>query len=233
MIRLLALDSFGTLFDVERGLSSILGEAGVEDVSGFASDWFKMVKRLTQEVNASGQFQPFGELLEAALEEMAQVRGVSLTEPQRARVIDVWRKLPIFEDVKGSLQTWRDSGAAAWIITNGDLDTVQALLEANNIAGLIQGIFSAAAVETYKPARAVYSGASSAAGVLPAQMVMATALPLDVEGAKAAGLQAAWIRRNPSEAPPKAADWTVDSLRELISLLQPLLPRPDPGQHVV
>lgn len=226
-LQLLAVDSYGTIFDVKGSLATTLTDRGVPDAAAKARKWLESVQRAMQESNASGTFKPFPALVAAALRELSE----EWAAPASFKTEDLagaWRELVAFADVKPALQQCQDRGIPVWVVTNGDLDGISALLERNELTPLVNGVVTAEAVGRYKPARELYLEVASAAGVSSPVMVMASALPLDIAGAMAAGCRAVYIRREADEPDPQAPSSysTVAGFQELMELLQPLFARP-------
>ncbi len=232
-LQVLAVDSYGTLFDVKSGLAKTLTGMGVSDPDTKASQWVERVHEAMQQSNASGLFKPFPDVTGAALRDLS----VEWSLPPRTKLDELagaWRELDTFPDVKPVLHQCQYLGIPVWVVTNGDLDGISALLDRNGLSPVVNGIMTAEAVGRFKPASELYLEAASAAGTLPAGMVMASALPLDVDGAVTAGCHAVYIRRDTEKLEPQSSSpfWTVNDFQELVDLLQPLFARPAGGGEV-
>ena len=86
-------------------------------------------------------------------------------------------------------------------------------------------ILSAELAGAYKPARQVYLRAAELLAVAPAELMLVAAHPFDLEGARGAGLQTAFVDRplehgegSPARSDPDA-DVSVASLPELAAAL--------------
>ena len=73
-----------------------------------------------------------------------------------------------------------------------------ALLDHAGLAGYFDGVVSVHAVRSFKPNPGVYAHFLAAAGVTAADTWLVSGNPFDVIGARAAGWQAAWLRRDPA-----------------------------------
>ena len=84
-------------------------------------------------------------------------------------------------------------------------------------------IFSADTIKTFKPDPAVYQLVQRAGDMPEEKVWLVSGNPFDIIGAKACGLKAAWVRRDPArvfdpwEFPPDAV---VQNLKELHDVLQ-------------
>lgn len=85
-----------------------------------------------------------------------------------------------------------------WSLSNGNAD-----LERVGIAVHFQGALNAAGLGAAKPDPQVFAAACRHIGLPPAQVLhVGDDLALDALGARAAGLAAVWLRRDPSPKPP-------------------------------
>ena len=114
----------------------------------------------------------------------------ALAEPAFALFFAERQRVTLFDDVVPALQRL----AARWPIvalTNGNADLARIGLDAHFVASL-----SAREFGQGKPAPAIFHAACRRAGAEPAAVLhIGDDAELDVRGALAAGLQAAWVRR--------------------------------------
>jgi putative hydrolase of the HAD superfamily len=142
----------------------------------------------------------------------------ALADPAFAVFFDARQQVDLFEDVLPALERL----AARWpvvALTNGNADV-------HRVPGLgrhFHGALSARELGLAKPAAAVFAAACRRAGATPAHTLHIGDDPaLDVDGALAAGLQAAWVRRPTLPdigAPTRAPGHVVASLTELADRL--------------
>ena len=82
---------------------------------------------------------------------------------------------------------------------NGTAAHVDALLNYASLRAFFDGIVSVDEVRTFKPAPAVYAYARRATGAWSGPCWLVSGNAWDVIGARAAGLDAAWIRRSEAQ----------------------------------
>ncbi|HEU5245166.1 MAG TPA: HAD family hydrolase [Gaiellaceae bacterium] len=97
-------------------------------------------------------------------------------------------ELDAYDDAVPALESVRQAGGEAWVLTNGSRAATEALLRRGGMGGLITRIHSAEEVERYKPHPRVYE-------LLPTDATLVAAHAWDVAGAGHAGLRAIWISR--------------------------------------
>jgi 2-haloacid dehalogenase len=113
-----------------------------------------------------------------------------------------------YDDALTALERVRASGAEAWVLTNGGLDSTRKLLERAGLARAVAEIRSAEEVERYKPHPAVYE-------LLPTDAVLVAAHAWDVAGVLATGRGGVWVDRADQGWPlPGPQPQRVRSLRE-------------------
>lgn len=122
-----------------------------------------------------------------------------------------------FEDVAPVLVELRSRGLGLIVVSNWDR-SLPGWLDAAGVGGLLDGVVSSAVVGEAKPGPAPFRAALALAGVEPAEAVhVGDSLRNDIEGARAAGVEAILVDRDGEGAP--AGVRVVSSLAELPSLL--------------
>jgi putative hydrolase of the HAD superfamily len=142
---------------------------------------------------------------------LAAVDNAALTETLLASL-----RFRAFADVRPALRGWRERGWRTVVVSNWDvsLHDVLARLE---LAPLLDGILTSAQADARKPAREIFDRALRLAGVGASGAVhVGDSLDEDVAGARAAGIEPVFLRRDRRPGPPGVR--TVASLAELESL---------------
>jgi 2-haloacid dehalogenase len=158
--------------------------------------WFARALREAFAREVVGEFQPFAETLEQALDTLARGRGLSLAATERSSLIERFVELPAHPDVRPALELARGYGARVFVLTNGSAATTKVAFHASGLGDLVERFISIDEVGHAKPAREVYLHAAAVAGVTPAQCVLVAAHGWDLRGALHAGMQAAFVERN-------------------------------------
>ena len=100
-----------------------------------------------------------------------------------------------FPEVPRVLDRWRAAGAALVGASNWDV-SLHAVLRDTGLRERLDGVVTSAEVGAAKPAGELFAAALSLAGVPARQAVhIGDSLSEDVEGARAAGIEAIWLRR--------------------------------------
>jgi 2-haloacid dehalogenase len=213
----IGFDVYGTLVDplaMEHHLRAFVG-----DVAGqFAARWRETQIAYAFRRALMRQYVDFDLCTAQALVHTLQTSGVVLSDNDQRTLLDRYRQLDRYPDAAPGLAALRAQGHTLIAFSNGVEASLRALLDHADLRDHLEGIVSVDDVRTFKPDPAVYQYLAHRLGRPLHETWLVSSNGWDVIGAKAAGLRAAWVRRNPSavfdpwEFPP---DITVTSLEGL------------------
>jgi putative hydrolase of the HAD superfamily len=119
-------------------------------------------------------------------------------------LLDSLRFAP-FPEVPATLALWRERGLRLVVASNWDV-SLHEVLERTGLRELLDGVATSAQVGSAKPAGELFAAALELAGSAAAEAVhVGDSLEEDVAGARAAGIEAVWVRRERQrdvDAPP-------------------------------
>jgi putative hydrolase of the HAD superfamily len=125
----------------------------------------------------------------------------------------------LFPDVRATLAALRAAGLKLGLITNGSEHMQRRKLECLSLSSSFDTIVISAAEGVSKPDPEIFTRSLTRLGVDAARSVFVGDHPeVDIEGARAAGMQAIW-RRDPSISRPVEADAIIEEVGDLITLL--------------
>ena len=219
----IALDVYGTLVD-PSGIVRELGEFFGARAPAATQLWREKQLEYTFRRALMRSYVDFDTCTLQALRYVSASFGVTLGEAHERALLDAYLRLPAFPEVRGALAKLRRAGYRLVALTNGTLRSARTLLENAGVGAYLEDVLSAEALATFKPDPAVYAllGKLTAGGAEPAWLVSGN--PFDVIGAKAAGLRAAWLRRDPQRVFDPwefSPDVVVGNLEELCQKLLP------------
>lgn len=220
MALVIAFDVYGTVVD-PGAIASALGEAFGTRAPLAARVWREKQLEFTFRRALMRRYVDFDVCTAQALSYVSGELGVELTEAQRRSVLGSYLRLPAFPDAKRALERLKGSGYRIVALSNGTEKSLRALLEHAGIAGLFEVILSADTVRSFKPDPAVYD-LLDRLGTPRQQIWLVSGNPFDVIGAKAHGLRAAWVRRDPGrvfdpwEFAPDAVIGNLEELERII-----------------
>jgi 2-haloacid dehalogenase len=212
----IALDVYGTVVDpagIVHQLSKRFGVCAKEA----ACLWREKQLEFTFRRGLMRRYADFDVCTAQALKVVSAYLGVTLSEAEERGLLDSWLHLPAFTDVMTGLEMLKKAGHELVALTNGTERSVRGLLANAGIIGYFEAILSADRVGTFKPDPAVYALLNDARE-RDGNVWLVSGNPFDVIGAKACGLKAAWLRRDPQrvfdpwEFSPDAVVRTLDEL---------------------
>lgn len=219
-VETITVDSYGTLVDptsAERSLADRVPDPeSVSDLWRSQSIFYGML------ANYFGGYQPFYEMNRVALQYALDVHSVDLSEPEQDKILSIYHELDVYDDVKDGLHSLTDAGYEVYVLSNGDSDMLDSMVEVAEIGDAISGTISADDIRTYKPAAELYHHAADRIGT-PVGRILHVARPtFDVQGAKNVGMQAIWINRvdEPWERFGGEPDAEIESFHDLVPLLE-------------
>jgi 2-haloacid dehalogenase len=109
----------------------------------------------------------------------------------------MYRRLPAFPEAAAGLERIHRAGHRMVAFSNGEAAVVRAVLSNADLLPMLEDVVSVDEVKVYKPAPSVYRHLAARLGTAVTDTWLVSSNPFDVIGAKAAGLRAAWVCRNP------------------------------------
>jgi 2-haloacid dehalogenase len=184
----IALDAFGTLFDLE----ALRQHTGDELYDAF----YARFQPWTWLATAAGLYVPLPELAKQAFESAVLETGVDADAGQLAQKLT---DLPLFPEVERALESLGSERLA--VLSNGTADGLEKLLSNAGIRDRFEHVLAADSVARFKPAPEVYALAPRAFEVDPGDVTLVSANAWDAAGAKLAGLRSVWVSRGKPRAP--------------------------------
>jgi 2-haloacid dehalogenase len=223
-VRALVFDVFGTLVDWRTAVAAAFTENGVPgDPGELADEWRHRFWPLVGEVvNGKREWADFDELHLLTLDALLADRGVEVEADARHRLVGTWHRLDPWPDTRDGLEALRARHVTA-ALSNGHTALLVDLVRHGDLR--FDCLLSSELSRTYKPAREVYESAPRLLGLRPEEVMLVAAHPLDLAGARHAGLRTAFVDR-PLEygpdSPPREdpeADVSAPGLHELAEQL--------------
>jgi 2-haloacid dehalogenase len=137
----------------------------------------------------------FGKIGKAALEMIAERKGVILSEEDKNEILSGILTLPPHSEVAESLKRLKEAGFKIVALTNSTQKVVQSQLENAKLIQYFDRVLSADEARRLKPAREAYEVAASNFGVALGEVRLIAAHAWDIAGALRAGCSAAFIAR--------------------------------------
>lgn len=193
---MIAFDVYGTLVDT-AGIAVALGSSFGARAQSASQLWREKQLEYTFRRALMGRYVDFDTVTVQALRNVAARLDVALDARAEHALLAAYLQLPAFPDVLPGLEMLKRTGRTLVALSNGTERSLTRLLESAGIAGYFASILSVEWVGTFKPAPAVYALLDAVTDRYPQHTWLVSGNPFDVIGAKAQGLSAAWLRRDP------------------------------------
>jgi 2-haloacid dehalogenase len=216
----LVFDAYGTLFDVHsvtRRADSLFAGKGAQ----LSAAWRAKQLEYSWLRTLMGRYEDFDRVTRASLEWALESLGLPLDEPACAALIEEYRRLQPFPEVREAL-TQLSARRPLAILSNGHPGMLEAVVDHNGMRALFRGgILSVDAVKRFKPEPSVYRIAEEALGMPRATVGFVSSNGWDAAGAKSFGFHVFWLNRSgaPAERLSAPPDRILTSLAELPAAL--------------
>ena len=186
-------DAYGTLFDVHSAVTRHRDRIGgaAERLSDL---WRTKQLEYTWVRALSGAYADFAALTEQALD-FAAARCGGLDPNLRADLLDAYRRLDAYPDVRPALTALRAKGARLAILSNGTPAMLETAVGSAGLDGLFEHVLSVDALRTYKTHADVYRLVDARFGVAREEVSFQSSNRWDIAGAARFGFATVWINR--------------------------------------
>ena len=205
--QLLIFDVNETLLD----LGKLQNAVNQEFKSEFAfKQWFGLLLHYSLVDTVIGNYHPFGQIGDAALDMLAQALGQHTRSAARKKeLLALITELPAHPDIIPGLTALQQAGFRMVTLTNSPDATVQKQMAYAGLTSFFEQLLSIDALKRYKPHPDTYRATCEQLKVAPAQAMLLAAHGWDTAGAQQAGLQTAFIARPGQQTYPLASAPTL------------------------
>ncbi|KAE9369532.1 haloacid dehalogenase [Stipitochalara longipes BDJ] len=204
----IAFDLYGTLLSTESIAKELATHFGQEQANKIAALWRRYQLEYTWRMNSMTLYRPFSEITSAALKHALAESSVSLSEENISNLMKAYDNLGTFADVPpGLTAVASDPSIDAYVFSNGDDDMVSASVNKSPSlsaqSSVFKGLVTVEEIKVFKPDISTYHHLCKKVGKSFSNEDMASVWlvsgnPFDIVGARAAGIQAAWVDRGHS-----------------------------------
>ncbi|NKE35087.1 haloacid dehalogenase type II [Natronococcus sp. JC468] len=221
-VETVTFDSYSTLVDVDAVESALEIHPPVDDPAPISRTWRERSMQYTLVANHLDAYETFYEVNRDALEYALAAHGVDCDPEEREEILSAYHDLRVFDDVRESVERLRTAGYDCYVLSNGNPEMLESMIESAGIGDLLEDAISAHELETFKPAPELYRHAAGRTGTPIDGIVHVSALWFDVQGAVHAGMGGAWLDRKgyPEEPFGPDPDVVVEGLDELADTLE-------------
>ncbi|MXQ14506.1 haloacid dehalogenase type II [Microvirga makkahensis] len=209
-------DAYGTLFDVHSAVARHTSQVGPE-AARLSEIWRAKQLEYSWVLSLAGRYRPFWSLTELALD-YAFARCPSADYSVRPLLLDAYRSLDAYPEVRAALQGLRAKGLRTAILSNGDPAMLSAAVNSADLAGSFDAVLSVEAAKIFKTSPDAYQLAIEELSLNEDEIVFVSSNRWDVAGAAAFGFTAIWVNRLglPDEYGDLAPRAVIDTLEGLL-----------------
>jgi 2-haloacid dehalogenase len=218
-VETVTFDSYSTIVDVDAAEQALADR--VPDPEPVSRHWRARSLEYTFVADDVDAYRPFYELNRAALQHALDAFGVDLSPEERDEILSVYHELDVFDDVREGLAALTEAGYDCYVVSNGNPEMLDSMVDHADIGGLLVDTVSAHEVETFKPNAVLYRHAAARTGTAIDRIAHVSAAWFDVLGAQHAGMHGVWVDRGkvPWDGFAGDPDLTVASFHELVAAL--------------
>ncbi|MCK1283576.1 haloacid dehalogenase type II [Bradyrhizobium sp. 44] len=196
-LKAVVFDAYGTLYDIQSvaettedafpGYGEIITQ--IWRIKQLEYTWLRSLMR---------RYQDFAAITRDSLAYTLRVLGLAYENEAFERVIEKYLHLDLYADATVALTALKPRKLA--ILSNGSPDMLNALVRNSGLDALLDATISIDAKKIFKPSPEAYELIGEVLGTAPDEALFVSSNPWDVAGAKAFGLNVAWIERVTPEA---------------------------------
>ncbi|MGY3620774.1 haloacid dehalogenase type II [Bradyrhizobium sp. USDA 10063] len=191
-IKAVVFDAYGTLYDVQSvaevtedafpGYGEIITQ--IWRIKQLEYSWLHSLMR---------RYQDFSVVTRDSLAYTLRSLGLEYDAGTFDRIIDKYLDLDLYPDALASLEAMKHKKLA--ILSNGSPEMLKALVRNSGLDRVLDATISVHAKKIFKPSPEAYALIEDVLRVPPSDVLFISSNPWDACGAKAFGLNVAWIER--------------------------------------
>jgi 2-haloacid dehalogenase len=196
-IKAVVFDAYGTLYDIQS-VAAVTEEAFPGYGEMITQIWRIKQLEYTWLRSLMRRYQDFSVITADSLAYTLRVLGLKHDAGAFERIMEKYLHLDLYPDAAAALAALR--GRKLAILSNGSTEMLNALVHNSGLDRVLDATISIDSRRIFKPAPGAYTLIESVLGVPPAEVLFVSSNPWDACGAKAFGLNVAWIERVTPEA---------------------------------
>lgn len=194
MIKAIAFDAYGTLFDV-YSIGALAEDIFPGSGTRLAEIWRDRQIDYTRLRTLSGRHADFWRITGDALHFACERLGLALDAAARDRLMGQYARLTPFPENLDALRALKQQGMPLAILSNGTREMIASAVSAAGMDGLFAHILSAESVRKFKTAPEVYQLGPDALGCPASEILFVSSNAWDACGAAWFGYTAFWVNR--------------------------------------
>ena len=212
-------DAYGTLFDFNSAVARHRAAIGPK-ADALAEMWRTKQIQYTWLRNSMGAYAKFWQVTGEALDHCLAAHGIA-DRSVRDKLMNAYLALDPFPEVPALLDRLKRAGMRLAILSNGNPEMLDPMVEASGLADRFEAVLSVDSVGIYKVAPEVYGLVEARCGVRPGKVCFLSSNCWDAHGAAHFGFKTVWVNRAgaPDDNLPGSPVAEVKDLSQLPALL--------------
>jgi 2-haloacid dehalogenase len=200
-IKAVVFDAYGTLYDIQS-VATVTEEAFPGYGEIITQIWRIKQLEYTWLRSLMRRYEDFSVITLDSLAYTLRCLGLKDDPGVFERIMEKYLHLDLYPDAIATLATMKDRKLA--ILSNGSTDMLNSLVSNTGLDRILDATISVDSKRIFKPSPEAYTLIASNLGITPAEVLFVSSNPFDACGAKAFGLNVAWIERVTPEAMARA-----------------------------
>ena len=200
-IKAVVFDAYGTLYDIQS-VATVTEEAFPGHGDIITQIWRIKQLEYTWLRSLMRRYEDFSVVTRESLTYTLRVLGLAHEAVPFDRIMDKYLHLDLYPDALSTLTALK--GRKLAILSNGSSDMLNALVRNSGLDRVLDATISVDQKRIFKPAPDAYTLIESKLGARPSEVLFVSSNPWDACGAKAFGLNVAWIERVTPQAMAEA-----------------------------
>jgi 2-haloacid dehalogenase len=196
-IKAVVFDAYGTLYDVQS-VAAVTDQAFPGYGEIVTQIWRIKQLEYTWLRSLMRRYEDFSVVTRDSLAYSLRILGLKHDDGVFERIMEKYLHLDLYPDATAALAALR--GRKLAILSNGSTDMLNALVRNSGLDRVLDATISIDSKKIFKPSPDAYSLIETKLGVPPNEVLFVSSNPWDACGAKAFGLNVAWIERVTPEA---------------------------------
>ena len=196
-IKAVVFDAYGTLYDIQS-VAAVTDDAFPGYGEIITQIWRLKQLEYTWLRSLMQRYEDFSVITRESLTYTLMVLGLKPDAGIFDKIMDKYVHLDLYPDAREALADLK--GYKLAILSNGSTDMLNALVRNTALDKILDATVSIDSKKLFKPSPEAYTLIESNLGVKPSEVLFVSSNPFDVCGAKAFGLNVAWIERVTADA---------------------------------
>src|SRR5262249_2688298 len=192
-IEICVFDAYGTLFDFNSAVARHRAAIGPK-ADQLAEMWRTKQIQYTWLRNQMGVYAPFWQVTGEALDNCLATHGI-VDPGVREKLMAAYLKLDPFPEVPAMLDRLQRAGLRRAILSNGNPEMLDAVVQASGLADRFEASISIDAAKVFKVDPRTYQLVEAHCGVKPDKVCFLSSNCWDAHGAAHFGFKVVWVNR--------------------------------------